>query len=375
MKKQILILIFAFIGATTMHTAQAQTDGYDPLAVKRINDLIANNGLQATPNAPETWKFATWNDETPKQIVELELSITNIGNSMYGDASFAGLTTLQALYLFYSQLTKIDVTNCTQLQTLNCSYNRITEIDLTTCKQLKMLSYNNMPSAPSLDVTNCTQLEYLYCYSSKLTKLDISKCTQLQVLWCSENQIIELDLRGLNKLTEFIGTYQSPPPLTLYKNEEEEYALAILLNNPTFTDFWGVPYSSISYSEGILKSMDNTVAYPKFIVQTNKDGFELSGTMAFIYSDVGTDTIDEDYLKIYPNPNTGELTIENGNLKIKNIGIYDVNGRKQKATSRKQQAGGTTVIDISHLPHGIYFVKIDTETGEVVRKIVKSSNQ
>jgi hypothetical protein len=69
---------------------------------------------------------------------------------------------------------------------------------------------------------------------------------------------------------------------------------------------------------------------------------------------------------LYPNPTTGELQITNYELRIEGIEVFDVYGRKQKAESRKQN-----VVDISHLPAGIYFVKIATETGIQTKKIIK----
>jgi len=59
---------------------------------------------------------------------------------------------------------------------------------------------------------------------------------------------------------------------------------------------------------------------------------------------------------------------------IKNIDIFDVLGRKQKAEGRRQKAengGGSLVVDISHLSSGIYFVRIITEDGVVTKKVVK----
>jgi len=44
--------------------------------------------------------------------------------------------------------------------------------------------------------------------------------------------------------------------------------------------------------------------------------------------------------------------------------------RKQKAESRKQKTE-STVIDISHLQAGVYFVKVITEQGEIVKKFIK----
>ena len=67
--------------------------------------------------------------------------------------------------------------------------------------------------------------------------------------------------------------------------------------------------------------------------------------------------------KIYPNPTTGELRIENGEWRIENVEIFDIYGRKQKAESRKQN-----VVNISHLPAGVYILKI---ANEFVEKIIK----
>jgi hypothetical protein len=322
MKKQIIILIFALIGAAATHTTQAET--YDPLAVQRINDLIANNNLYATPNAPETWEgFATWNDETPKKIVELELESYCLympcGNHT-GSASFAGLTTLQRLGLERNRLTKIDVTNCTQLQTLNCEGNRY------------------------------------------LSELDLTGCIELQSLNCADNALLNLDLAKLDKLTEFNGSWQNVD-LTLFKNEAGEYTLSIFLNDPAFEN------SAISYSDGILKSTDKTVRGTYFSVQTNKKGFELTGSMWLSYSDeVGIDSPESMQLKIYPNPTTGELKVESGELKVEHIDIYDVKGRKQLSTFNFQLS---TEIDISHLPAGVYVVKVMTEQGGITKKIIK----
>ena len=77
-------------------------------------------------------------------------------------------------------------------------------------------------------------------------------------------------------------------------------------------------------------------------------------------------------LRIYPNPTTGELRIENGELRIENVEIFDIYGRKQSHVSRVTcHETGEARINISHLSAGIYFLRIHTEAGEVVRKVVK----
>ena len=72
------------------------------------------------------------------------------------------------------------------------------------------------------------------------------------------------------------------------------------------------------------------------------------------------------HISVYPNPTTGQLVIENGELKIENVEIYDVLGRKQNAESRKGE--NTVTMDISGLASGIYFLKIDN----VVVKVIKN---
>jgi len=75
-------------------------------------------------------------------------------------------------------------------------------------------------------------------------------------------------------------------------------------------------------------------------------------------------------ITIYPNPTTGELIIENGELKIENVEIYDVYGRKLSSNHHIITLSHHK-IDISHLQSGVYFVKVITDAGEVTKKIVK----
>jgi hypothetical protein len=73
------------------------------------------------------------------------------------------------------------------------------------------------------------------------------------------------------------------------------------------------------------------------------------------------------FLQVYPNPTTGELKMENGELKIENVEIYNVMGKKQSLNLSTPQ-----FLNISHLPTGIYFLKIETEQGSVVKKVIKN---
>ncbi|MCL2289429.1 MAG: S8 family serine peptidase [Bacteroidetes bacterium] len=85
-------------------------------------------------------------------------------------------------------------------------------------------------------------------------------------------------------------------------------------------------------------------------------------------------TVSENELKsqitIYPNPTTGELQVTSYGLQVTDVEILDVTGRKLSprhliVSSSHQK------IDISNLNPGIYFVKIITDAGEVVKRVVK----
>ena len=73
-------------------------------------------------------------------------------------------------------------------------------------------------------------------------------------------------------------------------------------------------------------------------------------------------------ITVMPNPTTGELRIENGEWRIMEVEVFDVYGRNcnvSRVTCHENK------INISHLQAGIYFVKIQTEIGEITKKIIK----
>jgi hypothetical protein len=80
-------------------------------------------------------------------------------------------------------------------------------------------------------------------------------------------------------------------------------------------------------------------------------------------------------VQIYPNPTRGELIIEvagqarnDGELRIENVEIYDVFGRK--VFEQKENLTVLHSYDLTVLPIGVYFIKVATEHGSVIRKVV-----
>ena len=73
-------------------------------------------------------------------------------------------------------------------------------------------------------------------------------------------------------------------------------------------------------------------------------------------------------LSIYPNPVDDRLYIETEAQSL-TIEIYDVFGRLQVTETPSHQ--GNLTIDVENLKAGIYFVKINTEKGNIVKRIIK----
>ena len=85
---------------------------------------------------------------------------------------------------------------------------------------------------------------------------------------------------------------------------------------------------------------------------------------------LGVETITNDGITVYPNPTTGQLRITNYELRIDNVEIYDVMGKKI-SSHHLITTSSNHLIDISHFTSGIYLLKITTETGAVTKKIIK----
>jgi uncharacterized repeat protein (TIGR02543 family) len=71
-------------------------------------------------------------------------------------------------------------------------------------------------------------------------------------------------------------------------------------------------------------------------------------------------------VKIYPNPVTDEMRIESSDLKINQVEISDLSGR-----IIYMFANPINQINVSALPQGIYFVRMETNKGIVTEKFVK----
>jgi PKD repeat protein len=82
-------------------------------------------------------------------------------------------------------------------------------------------------------------------------------------------------------------------------------------------------------------------------------------------------------IAVYPNPTSGELIIEMGDMGygICDIAIFDVMGRKVQSSEFNVQSSilnpKPETLNILHLQNGMYFVRITTENGVITKKVIK----
>ncbi len=85
-----------------------------------------------------------------------------------------------------------------------------------------------------------------------------------------------------------------------------------------------------------------------------------------IEPEVSLKEIHDDF-NIFPNPVKNQLIIET-NETLTEINIYDINGR----LIYKENENVSTTIDMSDYNKGTYFLRMKTDEGEIVRKVVKN---
>ena len=71
-------------------------------------------------------------------------------------------------------------------------------------------------------------------------------------------------------------------------------------------------------------------------------------------------------VKIYPNPTSGQLTVEAED--ITSVGVYDLVGQCLMQTTAKD---GQVVLDMNLLQDGVYLIRATTKNGTVMQKVVK----
>jgi hypothetical protein len=84
------------------------------------------------------------------------------------------------------------------------------------------------------------------------------------------------------------------------------------------------------------------------------------------------DPIFGDAISLYPNPTNDVITINNAsNVEVKDINVYDINGRLVKQLPIKSNTIGNHTLDVSEFTPGIYMVHVIGDQSSTVQKLIK----
>lgn len=346
--------------------------------------------------------------EVSESVLVRELRVTNSSiNSMVGIEEF---TNLYSLDFSYNQVNKFDTSIFPNLFLLYCSNNNLTTLDLTNNLALQNLdcSHNLIDQVVLPNFTDGITANISF---NKLTRIDLSNLSQIVSLDLNHNNLTSIIFNNPNY------TFLVDGGIDVSNNPLITLDMSQLRNSTSLTE----PYDNISINNTLLRQIICPQAYVKYYYISNNSNLELisfknqllenfvdnnfdtsidiqkntnlnticvddlegiSKTEQqffenyFITSSVKVSTTkctlsieDDKFLtlfEVYPNPTTGLLNIVvHNNELINKLTVDNVLG--QTILCRENNS----IIDLSSLSKGFYFISVETDFGKKTKRIFK----
>ncbi len=294
---------------------------------------------------------------------------------------------LLSLSCSYNQLTNLNTTNNVNLEFINCEVNNLSSINVTQNLNLELLRFN-ANSITSIDVSNNQSLTELACHMNPISVLDVSQNPLLNSLECggsfllsnlnlSNNLNLQIltvydtaitDLDFSNNPNLFIFYCSNSLLSTLDLNNLASLHKLLLSNNPNLETLLIRNGSNEEELELFNNPILNFICVDDFQIDT-VTAMANSGALISTNCSLTIDeSVYENKVTLYPNPTSSLIHIISHNT-IKNIELFDVQGR----IIASQISNSThTTLDMSQQNAGIYFVKVLTENGVKVEKLIKN---
>ena len=304
----------------------------------------------------------------------------------------------------YVEINGYDITNLNGLNVLTTigeglyidgdnSLTSLTGLEgLTTIEALWISNYNaSLTSLTGLENLTSIGEYFAIVYNAALNSLTgLDNLTSIGGdLWFEGNDALT-SLTGLENLTSIggdlaIGSNTSLTSLTGLDNLtsiggrfgiNDNASLASLANLDSI-DAGSITYLEICYNEALstceVQSVCDYLANPNGPIEIH-DNATACNSQAEVEEacTAGLDDNNQHFnqFNIYPNPSSTQITIELPNIPPKNtlLTIYNLNGQQLLTQPITEPQ---TVVDISGLPRGVYFVKVVDEEKVMMGKVVK----
>ncbi len=327
------------------------------------NQLTA---LDVTQNLDLTSVLCSDNQLTSLNVSQ-NIDLTNLscaGNQLTS-LNLTQAPALQTLYCSSNQLTTLNVSLNTYLTELGCSSNQLTTIDVSQNTLLGLLYCSNN-QITNLDISqntllgnlNCSNnlltnlnlnpsIAFLTCSNNQIQSLDLSQNTFLYSLECEYNQLISIDVSHITFIHDLICNNNLLTSLNVKNGNNWELQQFVATNNPSL----------------LCIDVDNETD------ANNNYGWQKDDTATYSENCATFLGIDDEILakglKLYPNPVSDILSVES-KLALKKIEIYSILGQKVKEINSDFNS-----ISTNQLSRGIFLIKIYSEKGIAVRKLIK----
>lgn len=322
-------------------------------------------------------------------------------------------TVLDELVCSSNQLSSFDITQNTGLTYLKCDFNNLTSLDVTQNVLLDELNcYTNYIA--TLDVSQNTQLNILKCYNNQLSALDVNQNTLLDILFCGNNSLTTLDISLNTALTEFKCQLNDLTNLFAANGNNMAITNFDAADNPNLTC---IEVDDAAWSTANWTDIDPTASFDENCCSLNTtilvNGITLSAqlnTMAYQWIDCDngnqpipgatdqsfTPTANGNYacivdnlicsstsdcievnsvglmentlntVSIYPNPASETIGVQLTQGSVGSVKIFSMTGNLVAE-------GSQSVLDVSELKEGVYFVTVANEEGLFTSKFIKKN--
>ena len=287
-------------------------------------------------------------------VLELYLPDLNI-TDLTGIEAFTNLT---YLWVENNHLTDLPVSSLTNLQALNCNENNLSSLNLSNLSGLEFLEcYYN--SIAFLDTASLPNLYWIDCSYNQLTDLNLSNATKLFFVEADNNLFTSLDF------SHFIPNEQNPATLYHLRNNPNLVSLNIKNGAPLITQQPGAlvyPFavsgcSNLTYVCADDFNLERIAEYT-----AGNPNVQLSSSCSL--KEVA---FEDKTVSAYPNPVVNQIHIQSDE-NIISVQVYDIQGR---LVEERVVAGKDLMIDLAKSETGIYFVRISTDSGMKVEKVIK----
>ncbi len=126
------------------------------------------------------------------------------------------------------------------------------------------------------------------------------------------------------------------------------------------------------YNSGILSGETDTLHIAQnsgdyFVEVTDSFGCKnISDTINFIA--LGIDNVENDLFSIYPNPTSGNLTIQFNDQSIESVSMVNLLG--EEVLKNKIRKLNKVTLDISQFSDGVYYIRLNSKDNKYIRKLL-----